>query len=212
MVTVASSSRCGCLLRGAVGALNFILAPPMVVGTRLHSCVAMLPQSLPHGRPPCLPNSGGVTGLGVRFNSHLVAESMVARRRSRRSSMLSTSIAPPGHAATEGVSKVPTLMSGMSERSLAEARRKARFDEGGEYRVFRELLEGTKTRFVSRVMYDGTNYKGFQLQTNGLPTVQVRPETCRLQGLPHRLRGLSLGHRLYRVLWRSPVRAKDQPV
>lgn len=56
---------------------------------------------------------------------------------------------------------------------LVKARREVRFDEEGEYRVFRELLEGKKTRFVSRVMYDGTNYRGFQLQPNGRPTVQV---------------------------------------
>ena len=55
-----------------------------------------------------------------------------------------------------------------------DARRRARFDEGGEYRVYQELLEGKKTRFVSRVMYDGTSYHGFQLQSSGRPTIQVR--------------------------------------
>lgn len=56
----------------------------------------------------------------------------------------------------------------------ADARNRARFDENGEYRVYQELLEGKKTRFVSRVMYDGTNYHGFQLQIKGQRTVQVR--------------------------------------
>lgn len=56
----------------------------------------------------------------------------------------------------------------------ADARNNVRFDENGEYRVYQELLEGKKTRFVSRVMYDGTNYHGFQLQINGRRTVQVR--------------------------------------
>lgn len=63
---------------------------------------------------------------------------------------------------------------------LAKARRDARFDEEGEYRVYQELLEGKTTRFVSRVMYDGTNYRGFQLQNNGQPTVQVRKAATRI--------------------------------
>lgn len=58
-----------------------------------------------------------------------------------------------------------------------DTRNQDRFDAAGEYRVYKELLEGKKTRFVSRVMYDGTNYQGFQLQSNGRPTVQVRSVT-----------------------------------
>lgn len=60
------------------------------------------------------------------------------------------------------------------QQSWARVRREAQFNEEGEYRVYRDLLDGRKTRFVSRVMYDGTNYRGFQLQNNGQPTIQVR--------------------------------------
>lgn len=64
--------------------------------------------------------------------------------------------------------------SSKQQTSWAKARREAQFDEVGEYRVYQDLLDGRKTRYVSRVMYDGTNYRGFQLQNNGQPTVQVR--------------------------------------
>ncbi|CAM9413607.1 unnamed protein product [Scytosiphon promiscuus] len=171
MVGVVSSGGCGCTLRGAVGALNFIIAPPVVVSTRLHSSVAVMSLSLPHPRPQRLPSGDNAPRPSVRFSSYVGTDNTVVRRTSRRS-RLSTLIAPHGTAAAQGGSKLSTLISGMNDRSLAEARKQARFDEEGEYRVFRELLEGKKTRFVSRVMYDGTNYKGFQLQTNGLPTVQ----------------------------------------
>lgn len=78
-------------------------------------------------------------------------------------------------AAAAAVPVVAGHMSKATARSLlAKARKDARFDEEGEYRVYQELLEGKTTRFVSRVMYDGTNYRGFQLQNNGQPTVQVR--------------------------------------
>lgn len=82
-------------------------------------------------------------------------------------------------AATAVVPVVPVVVAGDTSKAtarnvLAKARKDARFDEEGEYRVHQELLEGKTTRFVSRVMYDGTNYRGFQLQNNGQPTVQVR--------------------------------------
>lgn len=64
--------------------------------------------------------------------------------------------------------------SSNQQTSWGKARREAQFDEAGEYRVYQDLLDGRKTRYVSRVMYDGTNYSGFQLQNNGQPTVQVR--------------------------------------
>lgn len=191
MVGAVSSGGCGCFLRGAVGALNFMLSPPVAVGTRLQSSVAMLPLSLPYSRPHCWSNRGNVAGSSIRFGSDFGADVTLVRRISRRSSSLSTSITPHGTTAAKGVSQLPTSMSGMSERSLAEARKEARFDEEGEYRVFRELLEGKKTRFVSRVMYDGTNYKGFQLQTNGLPTVQVRYLRHRGLDIPRRSRTYS---------------------
>lgn len=60
-----------------------------------------------------------------------------------------------------------------SEVLVGQARRDALFSEGGEYRVHQDILEGKKTRYVSRVMYDGTNYNGFQLQRNGQPTIQA---------------------------------------
>ena len=80
--------------------------------------------------------------------------------------------------AAAAAAAVPVVAGDMSKAAarslLAKARKDARFDEEGEYRVYQELLEGKTTRFVSRVMYDGTNYRGFQLQNNGQPTVQVR--------------------------------------
>lgn len=73
----------------------------------------------------------------------------------------------------ESAFAVPDESKAKTRSLLAKARRDARYDEDGEYRVYQELLEGKTTRFVSRVMYDGTNYRGFQLQNNGQPTVQV---------------------------------------
>lgn len=94
------------------------------------------------------------------------------------------------HGAAAGDEQRPQVDAPEEEDALARARREARFDEEGEYRVFRELLEGKKTRYVSRVMYDGTNYKGFQLQNNGLPTVQVGARGGSLQQTrqPNRVR------------------------
>lgn len=85
--------------------------------------------------------------------------------------------------AAAGVAAVPVVtgdtLKATARSVLAKARKDARFDEEGEYRVYQELLEGKTTRFVSRVMYDGTNYRGFQLQNNGQPTVQVRNAVVR---------------------------------
>lgn len=65
------------------------------------------------------------------------------------------------------------------ENEWAKARKDAMFNEEGESREYQELLKKTKTRFASRVKYDGTRYRGFQLQ-NGLPTVQVCTQSTRL--------------------------------
>lgn len=62
----------------------------------------------------------------------------------------------------------------MSQPLFGHDRKDALSSENGEYRLHQDIFEGRKTRFVSRVMYDGTNYSGFQLQSNGQPTVQVR--------------------------------------
>lgn len=70
----------------------------------------------------------------------------------------------------DGQRQVAGLTSGAL---VGQARRDALFSEEGEYRVHRDILEGKKTRYVSRVMYDGTNYNGFQLQRNGQPTIQA---------------------------------------
>lgn len=56
---------------------------------------------------------------------------------------------------------------------VGKARRDAISGNQGEYRINQDILEGKRTRFVSRVMYDGTNYSGSQLQQNGEPTIQV---------------------------------------
>lgn len=60
----------------------------------------------------------------------------------------------------------------MSQPLFGHDRKDALSSENGEYRLHQDIFEGRKTRFVSRVMYDGTNYSGFQLQSNGQPTVQ----------------------------------------
>lgn len=106
-------------------------------------------------------------GLGSGIETKL-------RSSSLNDGSLDAEVPPHGEAGgSSGESKPPLTPPSGGENALAKARRLARFDEEGEYRVFRELLEGEKTRFVSRVSYDGTNYRGFQLQS-GLPTVQVR--------------------------------------
>lgn len=56
---------------------------------------------------------------------------------------------------------------------VGKARRDTILTEEGHYRVHQDIQDGSKMRFVSRVMYDGTNYNGFQLQQNGQPTIQV---------------------------------------
>ncbi|CAM9154607.1 unnamed protein product [Choristocarpus tenellus] len=53
-----------------------------------------------------------------------------------------------------------------------QERREARLDEDGLCRINRDLREGTKTRYVTRVMYDGTHFQGYQLQPGGRRTVQ----------------------------------------
>lgn len=172
---------------GGAGALLVGPAPPHM----LQSCVAMLTlsSSSPRTRFPCQPDSA-LVGPSVGFLPHRVASigSLQPTRRSSGFKWTTASAAGPPVAVTPhstgeaeeaaGELRQPPAPSDISsEETLAKARREARFDKEGEYRVFRELLEGKKTRFVSRVMYDGTNYKGFQLQNNGLPTVQVRNGT-----------------------------------
>ena len=159
------------LLKGAAGALGLWLRPVL---QQQSTCTSHVLQSWP-GR-------GAQDSTSTIYTSHHAADASTLQRTLRRPSRLCSGIAiklpssldavPPQEGAGEW--KSPSAPPN-SESTLAKARRLARFDEEGEYRVFRELLEGEKTRFVSRVSYDGTNYKGFQLQS-GLPTVQVRKQ------------------------------------
>lgn len=61
----------------------------------------------------------------------------------------------------------------MTQLLFGHDRKNALSNEDGEYRLHEDIFDGRMTRFVSRVMYDGTNYSGFQLQNNGQLTVQV---------------------------------------
>lgn len=162
------------LLRGAVG----LATATAVRATPLPSHVAM--PVLCRARPRHQRwSNGNLLGPSAGFISHLAADTASATRVLR--AFTTSTIAPHGGAEEDfNRSTPPPSTTNNNESQQAKARREARFDEEGEYRVFRELLEGKKTRFVSRVMYDGTNYKGFQLQGNGLPTVQVPiPDTAR---------------------------------
>ncbi|CAM9946793.1 unnamed protein product [Ectocarpus sp. 6 AP-2014] len=154
------------LLRGAVGlaTATAVPAPPLPS----HVAMPVLCRARPrHQRWP----NGNIVGPSAGFISHLAVDTSRATRVLRACTP-STIIAPHGGAEEDFSRSTPPRSTTNNESQQAKARREARFDEEGEYRVFRELLEGKKTRFVSRVMYDGTNYKGFQLQGNGLPTVQ----------------------------------------
>lgn len=156
------------LLRGAMGlaTATAVPAPPLPS----HVAMSVLCRArLRHQRWPY----GNILGPSAGFISHLAVDTSSATTRVLRACTPST-IAPHGGAEEDFNRSTPPPSTTNNESQEAKARREARFDEEGEYRVFRELLEGKKTRFVSRVMYDGTNYKGFQLQGNGLPTVQVR--------------------------------------
>lgn len=173
MLAVASSGG-RFLLRGAAGALGLWLRPVL----QQQSCTSHVLQSWPSR------GAHGSTNILLHAPRH-ACDAATLQRTLRKSSRLLGSetklpscpagaldaVPPQGEAGGDDL-KAPLTPPG-GESALAEARRLARFDEEGEYRVFRELHEGKKTRFVSRVSYDGTNYKGFQLQS-GLPTVQVR--------------------------------------
>ncbi|CAN0374948.1 unnamed protein product, partial [Ectocarpus sp. 8 AP-2014] len=153
------------VLRGAVGlaTATAVQTPP------LPSHVAMPVLCRARSRHQRWPN-GNMLGPSAGFISRLAVDTSSATRVLRACTPLT--IAPHGGAEEDFNRSTPPRSTTNNESQEAKARREARFDEEGEYRVFRELLEGKKTRFVSRVMYDGTNYKGFQLQGNGLPTVQ----------------------------------------
>ena len=172
-------SSCGCVfLRGAAGALGLALRPPVLLQShvaevvpsrpRLQQCIPAT-RALLHvgsGRVGCVPHpAASDSQRTLRRPSRLLGEAAQPSPP-----LLSPRVPPHAAAARDDVPHVAPS----GDSALARARREARFDEEGEYRVFRELLEGKKTRFVSRVMYDGTNYKGFQVQNSGLPTVQVR--------------------------------------
>lgn len=178
MLAYVSCSRY--MLRRAVGlglALASAHANPNAI--RPHRCAAMVTSTWPRGRLQCWlappgpntrcsrPYHGGVYDVRDKppkaSNSRTAAAAAVGRR----------SETTPQSSEVESAFAVPEESKATTKSLLAKARRDARFDEEGEYRVYQELLEGKTTRFVSRVMYDGTNYRGFQLQNNGQPTVQV---------------------------------------
>lgn len=168
MLAVASSGGCF-LFRGSASALGLFgqvgwLRP---LQRQPPAYTSQMLQSWAEG------GAQGSTGI-IYTPRHSADAATLQRTLQRPSRLLGTSSAVPPHreVADSGELKSP-LTPPNNDNALAEARRLARFDEEGEYRVFRELLEGKKTRFVSRVSYDGTKFNGFQLQ-NGLPTVQVR--------------------------------------
>lgn len=173
-------STCGSFFtqRGAeVVALRFFAAPPSNVVRHF------VPPHLRHVTLPSLCKNKLSSWPGLLGSAHEVAGSVRWRRLCGVRDTLS------GHFAFDNKPTNATGGAILNERQYgasppkssphngnrwADARNRARFDENGEYRVYQELLEGKKTRFVSRVMYDGTNYHGFQLQVNGQRTVQVR--------------------------------------
>lgn len=173
------------MLRRAVGlGLALASAHSTPNALRNHRCAATVTSSWSRGRlqqcwlgPPgpsgrCKPYHGGVYNVrGKQLGT--------SRAVSGSSTGLEMASQPGDvQSAAAGVGAVPVVtgdtLKATARSVLAKARKDARFDEEGEYRVYQELLEGKTTRFVSRVMYDGTNYRGFQLQNNGQPTVQVR--------------------------------------
>lgn len=161
MLAVAGSSG-RCLLRGALG----LWLRPAVLQQRCTSTSHVLHSW--HDR-------GAQGSTSIPYTSHHGTLRPSWRLCSGLATKLPSALGsfdevPPKEETGSGE---PKTAPSSDESALAKARRLARFDEEGEYRVFRELLEGKRTRFVSRVSYDGTNYKGFQLQS-GLPTVQVR--------------------------------------
>lgn len=206
MLAVASSGG-RFLLRGAAGALGLWLRPVLV--QQQPACTSHVLQGWP--------DRGAQGFTGVLYTSQHATDAGTVQRTLRRSSRLCSGIATklpsldavPPHRETAGSGdldlKSPSTPPG-SESAMAKARRLARFDEEGEYRVFRELLEGKKTRFVSRVSYDGTNYKGFQLQS-GLPTVQVRQQETAATRVPHSAR--RSGHEVADVLLSRPDLSKS---
>lgn len=164
MLAVVSSGGCF-LLRGAAGALGLWLRPVL---QQQATCASHVFQGW---------SDGSAQGsISIRYPATLQRSLRQSSRVEIEISRLLSSVDAAESSAVQeqaqGAELKPPLTPPNSENSLAKARRLARFDEEGEYRVFRELLEGEKTRFVSRVSYDGTNYTGFQLQ-KGLPTVQV---------------------------------------
>lgn len=154
------------LLRGAVGlaTATAVRAPPLPS----HVAMPVLCRARPRHQHW---SNGKILGPSAGFISHLAVDTSSAAHV--LGARTTSTIAPHDGAEEDFNRSTPPPSTTNNENQQAKARREARFDEEGEYRVFRELLEGKKTRFVSRVMYDGTNYKGFQLQGNGLPTVQV---------------------------------------
>ncbi|CAM9691682.1 unnamed protein product, partial [Ectocarpus fasciculatus] len=138
------------LLRGAAEGLataTAVRAPPLPS----HVAMPVLCRARPrHQRW----SNGNLLGPSAGFISHLAADTASATHV-LRAFTTSGGIAPHGGAEEDfNRSTPPPSTTNNNESQQAKARREARFDEEGEYRVFRELLEGKKTRFVSRVMYD----------------------------------------------------------
>lgn len=167
-----------CLLRGAVG-LGLALAsrPSGRNAVRHHPCTPLARSTFSRTRRHRWPDK--LDDIARRW-SHRGLYAAVQDKPPESSSSAGSAIPPLSRecgviaepeTAEEEEEEAPKQQSKQSK--LAQARKNARFDTEGEYRVYRQLLEGTMTRFVSRVMYDGTNYRGFQLQANGKPTVQV---------------------------------------
>ncbi|CAN0581949.1 unnamed protein product, partial [Ectocarpus sp. 12 AP-2014] len=135
------------LLRGAVGlaTATAVPAPPLPS----HVAIPVLCRARPrHQRWPngnMLGPSAGFFG----FFSRLAVDTSSATRVLRASACTQSTIAPHGGAEEDfnGATPPPSTTTTTNESQQAKARREARFDEGGEYRVFRELLEGKKTRF-----------------------------------------------------------------
>lgn len=195
MLSFVSSGSCA--LRGAAGLALALASSSCPHIVRPHQCAAMVLSCCTRARVRCWhaaprPSARsrlrpGVYGTPGKPSGLLSRLRMVTASASGSGAEITPHVEKGGEisALVEREGRVPPQQGEAASRlakpskggSWSKARREARFDEEGEYRVYQELLEGRKTRFVSRVMYDGTNYKGFQLQNNGQPTVQVRLST-----------------------------------